>query len=87
MKSAVSIFPIDRPLMESLGIYDNSTLAPRKSLTKLLGTLYDAGYTEVNNSTFAETEDGIEIYLHVTMPKDENGRHYKKDKHGMCHYV
>ena len=89
MRSSVTIHPIDRPLMESLGIYDDCTLAPRKSLTTLLGKLYDVGYTEINHSSFVR--DGVTnelgLHTHVTMKQDENGRYYKLDKHGMCHKV
>ena len=89
MKFSVSIHPINKPLMEKLGIYSDSTLKDNRRYTGLLSKLYKAGYTEINHSTFVQlgNSDEIGCHTHLTMKADENGRYYIRDKDGVCHKV
>lgn len=89
MKFSISIHPINKDLMETLGIYDNSTLKNNRTYARIIELLYKAGYVEINHSSFVQlgNSDEIGVHTHLTMKKDENGRYYVRDENGVCHKV
>jgi len=48
MKTIITAWPIDRPLQEKIGIYQNSTVESQ-SIGRVLGQLVAAGYTNIHS--------------------------------------